>query len=49
MKIRYEVTVDDLVAFTFYQSGRSLARRRPGGIVWVIFAEPDAAADRPRD
>ena len=38
MKIRYEVTVDDLVACAFYQSGRSQARRLPGGIVWVMFA-----------
>jgi hypothetical protein len=38
VKIRYEVTVDDLVAFTFHRAGRSLARRRAGGIVWTILA-----------
>jgi hypothetical protein len=34
VKIRYEVTVDDLLAFAFYHSGRSLRRSRAGAIVW---------------
>lgn len=38
MRIRYDVTVDDLLAFAFYQSGRSLRRSGVGGIVWGVVA-----------
>jgi hypothetical protein len=40
VNIRYEVTIDDLVAFTFYHSGRSPAGRRAwiGGLVWQTLA-----------
>jgi hypothetical protein len=38
VRIRYDVTVDDLLAFALYQSGRSLRRRGAGGIVWGVAA-----------
>jgi hypothetical protein len=38
VKIRYEVTVDDLLAFAFYRSGRSRRRRGAGGMARGLVA-----------
>jgi hypothetical protein len=38
VKIRYEVTVDDLLAFVFYRSGRSSRRIGAVAIVWGVVA-----------
>jgi hypothetical protein len=38
VKIQYEVTVDDLVAFAFYQSSRTLRQRGKGAIAWGAIA-----------
>ena len=38
MRIRYDVTLDDVLAFVFYQSGRSLRQQGTGAIVWGVAA-----------
>ena len=44
MRIRYDVTVDDLVAFALYQCGGCLRPRVPGSILWGVLATSGVVA-----